>query len=270
MQITKLSDAGGVAVEGVDLAAPRTPEEDAALMALYDEHGLVVFRSQNLTKQQLIDAGAPFGGTMLDIPATKDDPDVKGIVVISTRGTTGDVEPDDKDALVGDLEWHADQWYVRRPNRGKILYGVQVPEEGGMTGFIDNQRTYEALSDEMKERIEGLHVVHGWDLAAAYLARNKDYRVGGDTEMVTGKFPDVVFPLVYPHPKTGRKVLNMVPLYAGEILEMPGPDGQALIAELREHVLQPKFQYWHRYQPGDAVLWDNWRSIHGASGTPGK
>jgi taurine dioxygenase len=268
MQVIKLSDAAGVAVEGTDLAAPRTPEQDAALMGLYDEHGLVVFRGQKLTKQQLVDAGAPFGGTQLDIPATVDDPEVKGIVVISTRGTTGEVVPEDQEALIGDLAWHADQWYVTKPNRGKILYGVQVPEEGGMTGFVDNQLTYEALSDEMKERIEGLHVVHGWDLAASYLARNKDYRIG--EQLVTGKFPDVVFPLVMRHPKTGKKILNMVPLYAGEILEMPGPDGQELIDELRDHVMQPQFMYWHPYEVGDAVLWDNWRLIHASSGTPGK
>ena len=40
--------------------------------------------------------------------------------------------------------------------------------------------------------------------------------------------------------------------------------------ELKAHVLQPQFQYWHDYRVGDAVLWDNWRSLHAASGTPGK
>ena len=270
MRVEKLSDAGGVSVEGVDLAAPRNAETDRALMRLYDEHGLVVFRDQKLTKQQLVDCGAAFGGTMIDPPATVRDPDVAGIIVISTRGTRGDIVPEDKEALVGDLEWHTDQGYVPNPNRGKILYSVQVPEAGGMTGFIDNQLTYEALADEMKQRVEGLHVIQSWDRAEAYLARNRGYRIGGDKEMVVGKFKDQIYPLVYVHPKSGQKVLNVIPLYDAGILELPGPDGNALLAELLAHVLQPKFQYWHRYKVGDAVLWDNWRSLHAASGTPGK
>ncbi len=269
MQIRRLSDAGGVEVEGVDLSRP-TPQQNAAVKKLYDEHGLVVFSGQKLSKQQLVDTGAAFGGTMIDPPATVRDPEVPGIVVISTRGTTGDVVPKDPNELVGDLEWHTDQGYVPAPNRGKILYSVAVPEEGGMTGFIDNQLTYEELSDDLREQIEGLHVIQSWDRAEAYLNRNKGYRIGGDKEMVVGKFLDQIYPLVYPHPITGKKILNVIPLYDSGILEMPGPDGEALLETLKAHVLQPKYQYWHKYKLGDALIWDNWRSLHAASGTPGK
>ena len=80
----------------------------------------MVFSGQKPSKQQLVDAGAAFGGTMIDPPATVRDPEVPGIVVISTRGTTGDVVPKDPNELVGDLEWHTDQGYVPAPNRGKI------------------------------------------------------------------------------------------------------------------------------------------------------
>jgi taurine dioxygenase len=270
MQVRPISEVGGVEVEGVDLSAPRTPQETAALQRLYDEHGLVVFRGQSLTKQQLVDAGSAFGGSMIDIPATVPDPDVPGIVVISTRGTTGDVMPDDPDALVGDLEWHTDQGYVPAPNRGKILYAVAVPEEGGRTGFIDGQHTYQALPDELKARIEGLHIIQSWNRAESHLVRNRAYRIGGEQEMVSDKFPDMVFPIAYPHPVTGAMVLNVVPLWDAGILEMPGPVGDALLEELKAHVMQPRFQYWHAYRPGDAVLWDNWRSMHASSGTPGK
>lgn len=269
MQVSQLSEAGGVEVEGVDLARPSS-QQNAAVKELYDKHGLVVFRNQKLTKQQLVNSGAAFGGTMIDPPATVRDPEVAGIVVISTRGTTGNVIPKDPDALVGDLEWHTDQGYVPAPNRGKILYAVQVPEEGGKTGFIDNQITYEALSDHLKAQVEGLHVIQSWDRAEAYLNRNKDYRIGGDKEMVVGRFQDMIYPLVYAHPITGRKVLNVIPLYDAGILEMPGPDGDRLLEMLKAHVLEPRFQYWHQYRVGDAVLWDNWRSLHAASGTPGR
>jgi taurine dioxygenase len=223
-----------------------------------------------LTKQQLVDAGASFGGTMLKTPADAPDPDVQGIIVISTRGTKGDVVPDDPDKLVGDLEWHTDHGYVVNPARGKILYSVHVPEKGGMTGFIDGRVTYEALSDDMKKRIDDLHVVQSWARAESYLARNRAYRIDGENEMRHDRFPPLSFPMVLRHSVTGRKILNVPPLWSAGVVEMPGSDGEALVEDLKLHIKQPKFQYWHKYRVGDAVLWDNWRSVHAASGTPGK
>jgi taurine dioxygenase len=269
MQVRRLSDLGGVEVEGVDLAAPRSEAQDRALKALFDEHGLVVFRGQALSKAQLVAAGAPFGGTMINKEAVVFDPEARGVTVISTRGPNGDVVPEDPQKLVGDLEWHTDQGYVVAPCRGKILYAVQVPEEGGMTGFIDGRVTYEALDDALKARIEGRHVIQSWNRSEAYLARNRDYRIKGHQEMTYNRFPDLAFPMVYAHPVTGEKVLNVPPLWSAGIVEAPGPEGEALVDAIVAHIKQPKFQYWHRYRVGDAVLWDNWRMLHAASGTPG-
>jgi taurine dioxygenase len=270
MKIDKLSETGGVSVEGIDLSAPRTPAEDRALAALYDTHGLVVFRDQELSKRQLVDAAAPFGGAMIDVPAIAPDPECPGITVISTRRSDGTVVPEDAEKLIGDLEWHADQCYVPVPNRGKFLYAIEVPEEGGMTGFIDNQATYAALPEATKRRLEGLHVIQDWDQAERYLARNRAYRIDGEAMMRAKQFPEVVYPLVYPHPITRTKVLNVVPLFAAGVLEMPGDEGRALLDELIDHIKQERFQYWHRYRVGDCLIWDNWRSVHAASGTPGR
>jgi taurine dioxygenase len=270
MKISKLSELGGVAVEGVDLSVRVSAEQALELKRLYDEHGLVVFRGQTLTKQQLVDAGAPFGGTMLDKVGIVSDAEVKGITVISTRGPTGEVMPPDPTKLIGDLEWHSDQGYLTVPNRGKILYATQVPEQGGKTGFIDGQLTYSALSDAMKKRIGSLHVVQSWKRAESYTARNRDYRIKGHEELRIDRFPDVEYPIVYEHPISGQKILNVPPLWAAGIVEMPGSDGNALIEQLVDHIKEPQFQYWHSYQVGDALLWDNWRFLHAASGTPGR
>ncbi len=270
MHIHKLSELGGIAVEGIDLSAPADPELDATLNALYDEHGIVVFQGQNLSKPQLVAAGDHFGGTLVNKQAVAPDPEAPGITVISTRGPFGDVIPEDQNALVGDLEWHTDQGYITAPIRGKILYAVQVPEEGGKTGFIDGQVTYAALDDAMKRRIEGLHVIQSWNRSEEYLERNRDYRIKGHQEMTRDRFPDLAFPIVLPHPRTGAKILNVPPLWSAGILEMPGSEGDALLNELVEFVKQPCFQYWHTYAVGDAALWDNWRFIHSAGGTPGR
>jgi taurine dioxygenase len=269
MNVTPLSPLGGVAVKGVDLSRPQSLLESRALSDLYDEQGLVVFHGQTLSKRELIAAALPFGGAMIEVSATAPDPEVPGILVVSTRGATGDVVPDDPVALVGDLEWHTDQGHVPNPSRGKILYAVQVPAEGGLTGFIDGHATYSALTEDMKRQLENLHVIQSWNRAETYLARNRAYRVGGDT-VLHNQYKDVAYPMIVAHPVTKRKVLNVPPLWSAGVVELPGTEGIALIEELVAHVKQQKFQYWHRYQPGDALIWDNWRFVHAAGGTPGR
>lgn len=119
----------------------------------------------------------------------------------------------------------------------------------------------------MKARIQSLHVVQTLNRAEESRKRQLPYRPLAEREMTKARFPDTVYPVVYPHPITGAKVLHLPPLYASAILEMPGSEGEALIEELKRHILRPQFQYWHRYQVGDAVLWDNWRFLHASSGT---
>lgn len=268
MRVSELSELGGVAVEGVDLSRARSPEIDRQISDLFDQHGLVLFRGQSLTKQQLVASVDPFGGAVRNIPGTSPDPEAPGVVVVSTRGASGDVKPSGDEALVGDIDWHSDQAYVTRPNRGKILYAVQVPPEGGLTGFIDCGAAYDALPEETKRRIDDLHVIHSFRQAERYVSRNRAYHRDGDDALASSKFPDVVFPMVCRHPVTGRESLNVPPLWVSGVIEMPGEAGTALIGELQRHLLRRERQYWHRYDVGDALLWDNWRYIHAAGGTP--
>jgi taurine dioxygenase len=267
MLIQALSPLGGVEVQGVDLSRPLPADVSRQLADLYEEHGLVAIRGQQLTKLQLIGATEPFGGS--DIPAVNDsEPEAPGVTIITTRKPDGSFEPGEDDVLVGQINWHTDQAYITRPNRGKLLYALEVPPEGGMTGFIDGSKTYAALPATTKARIDGLHVIQSWRHAQATIHKNRVYRREGETVLADNRFPDVAYPLVVSHPNSGRKSLNIPPLWASGILELPRKEGLALIEELIAHISQPQFAYWHRYSPGDVVAWDNWRFMHAASGTP--
>jgi taurine dioxygenase len=84
---------------------------------------------------------------------------------------------------------------------------------------------------------------------------------------VNTDFPPVVHPLVFVQPETGRKVLNLSPLFARYIETMNNPMGDAILEELCRHFLNCP-QYHHRWALGDMLLWDNWRMLHSISLAP--
>jgi taurine dioxygenase len=49
---------------------------------------------------------------------------------------------------------------------------------------------------------------------------------------------------------------------------MENEEGDALLREVIEHNTRPERVYIHKYVPNEMVLWDNWRMLHCAMGTP--
>ena len=45
---------------------------------------------------------------------------------------------------------------------------------------------------------------------------------------------------------------------------MPETEAEDLIAELKEHVLQEKYIYRHKYNVGDIAVWDTFQTMHSA------
>jgi taurine dioxygenase len=109
----------------------------------------------------------------------------------------------------------------------------------------------------------------GFDLAAATKASTVLKPLAGDVTSTFGKLPsgieetpDVSHPIVRTHARTGRKSLYVT---AGECIGiegLPNDEGIALIEELHAHCLRPEFQYRHKWQVGDLLMWDNAASMH--------
>jgi taurine dioxygenase len=76
---------------------------------------------------------------------------------------------------------------------------------------------------------------------------------------------EVSHPIVRRHPESGRKALYVNRGFTVEIEGLPGPEGEALLAELLDHVEAPRFQYRHPWRRGDLVFWDNRCVMHQAT-----
>ena len=182
----------------------------------------------------------------------------------------------DGKTCVGWLAWHKDSIYTDKINHGGILRAIEVPEEGGETGFIDQVAAYNALPDDLKQRIEGLNVVYRFaiDSWESKFADKPDSRAA--LPEVAKKMSDgfnkalvrSIHPMVAVQPGTGRKFVNVSPWFADGIEGMENEEGDALLREVIAHNIRPERIYKHKYAPNEMVLWDNWRMLHCAYGTP--
>jgi len=157
--------------------------------------------------------------------------------------------------------YHTDGEDKRIPNAGSFLYAIETPPEDGDTIFVDMYAVHDALPEATRRKLEGkrarlsridLHHVH-YPLLPALTEEQKLAR------------PDVYHPLLRQHPRSGRTSLY-IGRWACDIEGMPAEEGRALVAELQAFAQQPRFAYRHKWQVGDAVLWDNRCTQHRAAG----
>ena len=85
-------------------------------------------------------------------------------------------------------------------------------------------------------------------------------------------FPDAAYPGVVTHPITGRKILGIVEQFLDRVITpqqagLSNDEAIDLLQKLVAHTRRPELHYFHEWQEGDMVLWDNWRAMHCATGT---
>jgi len=261
-------------LEASDIRDARVVRE---LRDLWIQYGLIVFRDGQSDSDFQIDLSRCFGD--LQVHAIKEmvHPDRDELFV--AKGGDGALLEVDGEVLSGFIPWHSDQVFMVQTNHGGILRIVEQPAGGGNTGFIDQIEAYDALPQAMKDRIEGQEVAYvmksGVTTNFKFLPRQQirlirphPFQDGIDARIAAGGYPPVVHPLVFAQPETGRKVLNLSPMFADFIVGMDRADSDALLMALAEHLTDESRAYDHAWQPGDMVLWDNWRMLHTARGVP--
>ena len=76
----------------------------------------------------------------------------------------------------------------------------------------------------------------------------------------------VLHPIVRTHPENGRKSIYINPIRIEGILGLDHKEALPLLDELLRHATAERFQYRHRWKPGDLVIWDNRCLLHKANG----
>ena len=251
-----LSPAGGVAVTGLDLAQPLTPDTSQRIREAFRDHHVVVFPDQVLNREQQYAFAANFG----EVEAHGGrNPQAKRYAVAHViSNLDGAGNPVDRSSSpVSNYRWHTDKPYYRKPPMLTALYAVELPPLGGDTEFANTALGYAALPDRVKQHIAGLRVVFYWGASA----RKSDGTPPGESSL--REHPPVDHPLVRTHPETGCKALYLGN-HSSHILGIPVAEGRVLLDELLAHTTQPQFVYTHRWRKGDLVIWDNRCLLHRA------
>jgi taurine dioxygenase len=159
--------------------------------------------------------------------------------------------------------WHTDMSYTARPPRATMLYALEIPVDNGVvlgdTLFSSAADAHDALPADMQRRIANLRAIH------QVAGRRARTGTGQEDQALRRQQPAVVHPVVRTHPHTGRKCLYVSKGECQGIEGMPTDEALALIDELADHTIDPRFRHVHRWRLHDLLMWDNCTLQHLAS-----
>ncbi|SHK32059.1 taurine dioxygenase [Roseomonas rosea] len=243
LSVRPLTPTFGAEIRGIDLSRPVQEREAQQLQALFREYQLLLFRNQALTPEEQGRFGEVFGRIEL-----REHNKVKPASIYEQ--TVSNVREDGVFGR-GEMSFHMDQIFYQEPLNALILYGIQIPPEGGDTCFCDTSAVHDEMPTALKEKLGRItcHYRRDYDSETA-----ERYNVS----MAEETRVSAVHPLVMKDEETGRTCLWVTgSQMKGGILGVPEEEGRALIAEVRRRIETTDAVYRHRWQPGDLVLWNN-------------
>jgi alpha-ketoglutarate-dependent taurine dioxygenase len=257
LTLEPLDSSFGAIVRGVALRSI----DDAIFKSLHDawlEYGLLIFPEQFLTQDQQNAFALRFGD--LEFPAAP----------ISNLGKNGRIYSDPDNDLVKSLRgnegWHHDSTYMPLQAKAAIFSAEIIPDGGSPTGWADMRAAYEDLDQETLSQIKDLSAYHSiyYSQKRAGFLPSQNTKGGYDMYGYHDEAPSLR-PLVKVHPETGRPNL-LIGRHAYGIPGMQAEESEQLLDRLADWACQPPRIYFHDWEVGDAVVWDNRRLMH--RGTP--
>ena len=254
--VTPTGAALGAEVGGVDLRS-LSDADFAAVYRAWLDHSVLLMRGQVLSDDDLIAFSRRFGE--LDFAPIQENgrrfvdghPEIYVVSNVVENGVAiGSLG-------AGEAVWHTDMSYLEDPPKASMLYAIEVPPEGGNTGFTSMYRAYDALPAALKARLAGRRVKH-----------DGTYNSGGSVRQgVTPtddprEAPGMYHPIVCTHPETGRKGLYLGRRRNAYVEGMELAESEALLDEVWEYATRDELTWYNRWRVGDVVLWDNRCTMH--------
>ena len=253
-KLNKLSKMLGLEILNLDLKKVIDKNLKIKLNDLFVENKVLVIRKQFLNPNEFQKAAEIFGNIFRQHNSKfslKENPLVHYI-------SNQDKFSNGKIYIPGE-GFHTDHSNDKKPPKATILLSKEIPSYGGDTQFINMNLLYENLSEEMKNKIKNLKAKHVYQ---SKFSKRKLMSIKNQDH----KNYEAFHPLVKIHPETGLKSLYINPIRIEQISNYSDEQTLSLIDELMEDVNSLKFEYRHKWDVGDFVIWDNRTLMHKANG----
>ena len=254
INVSKAGPNCGAFIEGVDLSKDLSVNVVAELRQALGDHGVLFFREQDMNPSHHIALAEKFGGVNINRFFAH----VEGWPQIAEVRK----EPDQKANIGGG--WHTDHSYDQIPALGSILVARETPKIGGDTIFSSQFAAYEALSDGLKEMLDGLKAVHSsrhvFGKGARYKERGED--LGGRLGNEDAAQQDAIHPVVISHPISGKKALYVNPGFTLRFDGWTDEESKPLLETLYAHAARQEFTYRFQWSKGSVAFWDNRATWH--------
>ncbi|WP_041302343.1 TauD/TfdA dioxygenase family protein [Hirschia baltica] len=232
----RLTPYMGAELSDIDLEQAIGDEAAEELRSALTQYQVLGFRNQEISHEAHKTMGKIYGPLAIHfaVPGIEEHPEIVAI------------HADADSKYVAGENWHADLSASDEPPLGSILYLHTVPETGGDTCFCSMTKAYDALSDKMKDYLDGLYAMH--DSNPVYHRLFKDY---------DKRYPATIHPVIARHPRSGKKFIFVNSSNTTYIEGLPKEESDAILNFLFDHIKNPNFQMRFTWEPHSIVMWDN-------------
>jgi taurine dioxygenase len=240
--VQRVTGSVGAVFDGYDLRRPLASAEVHDLRQALVDHGVIFFRGQDLTDEEMGAFVSNFGELQPSHAAGAG----AGAV------TTGNLGPTRYSTAV----WHADVTWIPAPPIATALRAVRLPPVGGDTCWVGTEAAYDGLSAPFRHMLDGLTAVHSMQPTLDREPALAGYLDKGAAVM------ESVHPVVRVHPVSGRKSLYVNECSTVRIVELSAAESAAVLGVLFAHIRSPHFTLrWH-WSPNDVAICDNRNTQH--------
>jgi taurine dioxygenase len=263
VMVTKLHPMIGAEIGGVDLSRPLDKDTLRQVMDAWHEHSVLLFRDQNLSEEDQRRFASYFGPVAKRVPPKPGAPGAAGSPEWDDMMMISDKVDSSGKALGslghGEMWFHTDKCYHRRPHRATFLYGIDIPSEGGHTQFASMYAAYQNLPADLKRQLNDAWVMQG-----------QQYGVGRriDITLPLESTHHCLQPIIVTNPGSGKKALYVASQNSMWIEGMDRNESEALLQKLFGIAEDPAIIYEHVWRPGDLVMWDNLSCLHARTDWP--